>query len=236
MSTFFLESITCPHCGDERERRVAHSVNGQRAPHLREQILHGSFQHVVCEDCGEPFVINEPFVYVDLPRRQWVHVYATEQEAEWRLMEAETREALELAGGPSALPASQLMMQGVQARTVFGLDGLREKLLCSEAGLDDARLELLKLELGTAPGGIPLSTSYHLRLQACADDELVLVAGGVDEAIVVQIVLPRAGYDELGAAPERWQGLYQQLVAGTYVDLGRFLIPGAADAKVAPQF
>src|SRR6187401_2366773 len=128
MSVFRDEVVTCPGCGVNEVRTVAHSVNGERSPHLREAILAGEFQQVACGACKAEFEIGDPFIYIDRSRRHWIGVFSRCDVDAWRTLERDAVEAWEQAGGPRAPVEAQEMLAQARVRTVFGLLALREKL------------------------------------------------------------------------------------------------------------
>ncbi|TNF35057.1 MAG: hypothetical protein EP329_06605 [Deltaproteobacteria bacterium] len=228
MSTFFQADVACPHCGDVASRSVAASLNAQRSPRYRQEILERTFQRPTCGRCKQQFLIHEPFLYLDLSAKQLIAVFAPALVEDWPELEEEVVDAWEAAFGPDDAPAiAQALGEGLVLRTVFGLEALREKLVCAEHGVDDAQLEALKLQLlldGTLPG--PESAP---RLAEVEDDgeTLVIVCEPVADlttGAARQAVLraPRRLLEldlDLGLPP---------LDAGTWVDVGRILV-GADD-------
>ena len=230
MSVFVDEVITCPHCEHSQVMKIANSVNAVRSPKLREEILEGSFQRPACAACGERFEISDPFLYVDLKRQQWIGVFPEELEDAWRSLEQEPLEAFKLSAGAQAPPMVQEMAAGAKVRAVFGLNALREKLLCDEAGLDDLTLELLKVRLGLAPTGELLGTQNHIRLIDYTDqgDLLFLVGGVYAEAEPSVHLIARSAYETIEGAPELWAELGEVLSQGPFVDVGRLMVAGDA--------
>jgi hypothetical protein len=111
-------------------------------------------------------------------------------------------------------------------RTVFGLEALREKLVCWDAGFDDVLIEVLKLEqLGVAPGGAWLDDRRNARLAGVDAETLAIVIGApgrAEHALLAE--LPRAAYVALAADRARSAELAAKLSAGPFVDVGRITI------------
>jgi hypothetical protein len=145
VSTFDPTIVRCPSCGDERERQVARSVNAERSPHLRAAILECTFQRVDCEACGECFELAAPFLYVHFARRQWLLCAppAADTHDAWAMLEQEFAQAARHAASVG-VPE---LFEGVRPRLVCGLLGLREQLLCDDAGIDTKVLEGFKRAL-----------------------------------------------------------------------------------------
>lgn len=170
MSTFLPAPVTCPHCGSTVEANVARTVNAQRSPEYRDQILRGDFQLVTCQLCGEAYRFDHSFVYIDLDRGQWISCFALRDLERWRELEGAATRSFALACGPRAPRAAQELGAGVEVRTVFGYGALVEKILCLSAGIDDAELELGKLTLAR-DGLLPLARPGH-RLVAIDETSL----------------------------------------------------------------
>lgn len=229
MSVFQQEIVTCPHCGDHRARDVAHSINAERSPQFRDAVLDGTFQRIACEACGAWFEIGHPFLYIDFPRGHWFNVHSGAHQADWRELERETASAFDLSHGAGAPALARELVVDARVRLVFGLDALREKIVCFDAGLDDVRIEMLKFDqLGIAVGGALLDEHVHARVVEVGGDALTLLVGApkADEATVVEVT--RSIYDEIERGGDHWAELAAIFSAGPYVDLGRLTIPARA--------
>lgn len=225
MSVFAPEVTTCPHCGTAEARDVAQSVNAERSPALRQAVLDGDFQRPACGSCGERYEIAHPFIYIDLPRRQWFGVYGLDDEPAWESLEHQALEGWQLACGPGAPAIAREVGQGVRIRCVFGLTALREKLVCHDAGLDDGLLEVLKYRIALPADGPPLSETNHLRLMEVSEHRLVFLLGGDDERQEPGLCeIDRADYADTEANPTRWGALHGLLAGGSYIDVGRLSV------------
>lgn len=174
MSIVQTELVTCPHCRHQHEQKIARSINAGRTPAYRLEILAGTFQRPGCTNCHLRFEVNDRFLYVDMPRRQWFAVLpivdSDVAEEESLLRESYRRVVLE------APPLVQELGAAMQLRVVFGLDALREKLVAMEAGIDDRVLEYLKVLLVAQAPDVFVGEG---RLVATDDDLLLRWTDGV---------------------------------------------------------
>lgn len=230
MSRILTETVWCPRCSARQTGRVALSVNGQRSPHLRDQILAGTFQVTDCAGCHQPFWIANPFLYVDLERKLWFAVGSPLDEAAWRQWEVEPFRTQALAFGDEAPEQARALGLDLVLRTVFGLPALREKLVAEAAGIDDRWLEVLKASLAASEHeGVG---DRVLRLVAVEDDELVFVLHdpmAMPEAWPQEPVrrVPSGALEDLAGDPAGWEALVQELSKGPFVDLRRLFVRSA---------
>jgi CpXC protein len=236
MSTFAAAQVPCPHCARIDERSIALTVNATRTPAYRAAVLDGTFQRFVCAGCAAPFVVEEPFLYLELGRKLLIACAPVDEEAHWPRYERMALERFEEDLGSGAPAVARQLGEGVRLRAVFGLAALREKLVCFEAGLDDAVLEAFKLELCRSGAGLPLHPEARLRLESVSAGELSFAmperghggdgsdAGDASQAVVVD----RAAFARFVVAPG-WEALVSRLGSGPYVDLGRVLLPASGE-------
>jgi hypothetical protein len=167
MSWFATERFTCPRCQQEFTASTADTINVTRMPAARDQILAGTFHRLSCEHCQAPITIDRCFLYSDLRREQFVHVFPKDHESDWPRWEEIAGETFWNGFVPGP-PAMREMAARFQVRAVFGLEALGDKLRVWDAGLDDALVELGKLELVTT----------HPTLSQLGDVALDVVAVG----------------------------------------------------------
>lgn len=223
MSIFEREAVTCPSCGHSAVLKVAHSVNAERSPHLREQVLEGTLHRPTCERCGARFELDRPFSYMDLPRNEWIGVYGLQLEGAWAEVEAHPQEVHDLALHKAPDFVFDIAVDA-RVRTVFGVDALREKLICFDAGLDDVELEVFKYALMTQ--GLDLEEGVYFRLWEVTGDTLRFVLQDHDGVQGVEV--ERARFDEV-VAEARWEPIRTAMQAGPYVDVGRLIYDGHKD-------
>lgn len=222
MSTFGTRAIPCVRCGAATEWNVVISLNGGRRPDLRQEILDDRFQWVTCPQCGAVQRLDEPFVYIDFERKQWITCFPTAREGSWHTLESEPLEDWKEAMITFAPPMVREWSAGFQVRAVFGLDALREKLWCFELGIDDVWLAVLELDAMRTIPGMLFNPGRRLRLVGVDEDKLVFRVMGSAEVWAV----PRSRLAEIQAEPLEWSAAYDALNKGAYVDVGRILIGG----------
>ncbi len=223
MSVLTSRSVKCPSCGTVKRRSVAKSVNLRRSPHMRAQIMDGSFQSFDCERCDATYLVDDPFVCFDYHSGDWIAQYPSPDEHQWSEVEPEIDRVIGWALGPTAPPATHAAAKATRLRTVFGLAALREKLVCFEAGLDDATLELTKMRILLDAGQPPVE-GPRLRLMAVSADrlELAVTRTADDMDLIGSIRASRAMYNDAEEmSAQDWLPVAQSLRAGSYVDLNR---------------
>jgi hypothetical protein len=209
LSTYADRSYRCA-CGAENKRRVAEGLNVARSTKPRDAIILRTFQRFACETCARTTVIEDAFTLMDFLRKQFFVQEPPSLQPRWREREVAVRALADRTLAPEALPpVVQDIGEGLRVRIVFGLEALREKLVCADAGLDDVALEAVKLELVRA--GLPEAP----RLDSVAGDTLVL-RGPAGTAEVA-----RADYERMTTEP--YAKLRDELARGPYVDLARLL-------------
>ena len=218
MSTFARRRYPCPTCRVEAERDVAVSLNGGRRDDLRSAILAGTFQRYRCASCGAEYLVDDPFVYLDFGRKEWIASYPPSREREWPALETEPVEDWRTTMITHAAPVAREMSSGFRIRAVFGLAALREKLLCFEHGVDDGWLEVLKLDLMRSVPGIGLHPDRRPRLVDVLPDALV-VAGAFGVLRVSRDALTQIRTD-----PIEWSEAWEAVTRGAWVDVGRVLL------------
>jgi hypothetical protein len=215
MSTFRTCDCPCPACGVVVSRSIARVLNVARSPAVVAEIRAGTFQRFTCGACGEVNAVDVDMVLLDLEQRFFVGMYPREAEPEWRSLEEHPLELWRSTMVESAPAIIWDKTLGCRVRTVFGLEALQEKLLCFERGLDDAMLEVLKLDL--ARNGV-LHPAHRPRRAAV--DESVLTFRWLDQSVPV----PRANLDAIELQPVPWAVALSAVGAGPYVDVGRIML------------
>ena len=216
MSTFVERLVACPHCGVEEERTIAESLNGPRVPDVVEAILGGRFQVFLCSDCRGEYVVDSPLVYLDFDAGHWIHMFRRVDVAAWARFEAEADRTFTETMTVHAPPMVREWAPRMVRRTVFGLGALREKLALMREGIDDAAVEVLKLDLLRRTEAFAWRPDAPLRLAAVLDDALRFEQHDNDDAVTV----PRAWLDHVASDPE-WTEVRAAVAAGSYVDMGR---------------
>jgi hypothetical protein len=226
MSIFETATGTCAACGADAEVEVVMSVNADRRPDLRAEILAGTFQAVPCPACGARVRVEPEFAYLDLGRGQWIAVHPAADVATWPEAERAARDVFEESFGSGAPAAVRELVGDVHPRVVFGWPALQERLLCADLGLDDVTVELLKFALlSRADGGLTWHGGDELRLAGGDAETLGFdLLDGATEAPRTRFQVPRRAYDEIAAAPVAWAALRAQLAGGAFVDMARVMV------------
>lgn len=226
MSIFNTAQATCPSCGDKVEISWAASVNAVRRPDLRAAVLDRSFQAKDCPSCGTRMRLPPHLTYVDMARGDWVLVNAANELPAWTEKEAEAKALFDDSFGPSAPAASREMADGVRPRIAFGWPALREKLICTELGLDDVTLEILKIAMIRTLGGAALA-GPTLRLVKGDDKTLTFdIVDDATEASTLTTDVPRGLYDDIAGDTAAWAPLRERFANTALVDLTRFTVGG----------
>jgi hypothetical protein len=228
MSLFEPAETPCPGCGVIMSFDLSASVNADRRPDLRQEILADTFQCVPCGSCGVLVRLPPALTYMDVGRGQWILVKPASALGEWTDLERIARETFDLSFGSGASRPARQIGQRLCPRIVFGWPALREKLLVVEEGVDDVVLELLKLAVLRNITGAPLNDASELRLVDVTDGVLTLawlLAETGDELSTLE--LQREALDEIAADAEGWAALRQRLTAALFVDVGRLMLADA---------
>jgi hypothetical protein len=232
MSIFDEATADCPACGAESEFEAVVSVNGDRRPDLRAEILAGTFQACACPKCGTQVRLPPQFTYLELRRQHWIAVHPPAAVEDWQAHEQAALETFDEAFGKDAPEAAQELATGLVPRVVFGWAALQEKLLAAELGLDDVVLELLKIALVNELAGLTVTADAEMRLsdgdtETLGFDWLHAETGEVLESFAV----PRQAYDDIAADSGPWDALRARMVGPAFVDLKRALRADAAAAE-----
>ena len=225
MSLFNRAAVQCPNCGTEQTVDLVVSINADRRPDLRQQILDRAFQGPTCSACGASFLMPPRFTYLDFARRQWILAHSGEDLPKWSELEAEAAEVFATNYGPGTPPAARQIGREISPRIVFGWPALREKLVLRELGLDDVEFELMKMAVIRNIPGSPLTDETELRLIRGEGDTLVLAwIERATETPGKSLRVPRQVYDEVAADGEAWAPLRAELAGHSFVDGNRLLV------------
>jgi hypothetical protein len=231
MSIFVSTDIPCPSCNAPVTFATVHSVNADRRPDLRDAVVAGSFQRKTCGACGKEFRMDPQFNYLDVGRKQWIGVMPVSELDSWRAHEEKTRELWSRAFGDRAPAAAREAGAGVRPRLVFGWAALSEKLAIDAAGLDDLRIELLKIGLLRNMEESTFGTALELRFVGVdAADPTFLDFAWLesDTADFVEgLRVPRELYDDVANEPEAWAAISRDLAGALFLDMKRLVTAGA---------
>jgi CpXC protein len=229
MSLFDRLNARCPVCGTEQQIQLVGSVNADRRPDLRQQIIDRRFQERACSSCGALFRLPPGFTYADYGRHLWLLAHPYDQLPEWRAREAEAEAAFAALYGADAPAEAHEIGALLQPRIVFGWPAVREKIACEAAGLDDVALELTKMAVLRNVPGSPIADEVELRFDRPEGEVLILHwVMAPTESVVKTLRVPRSVYDGVAADTEAWAPLRAELAGHFFVDLNRLLVAEAA--------
>lgn len=219
-------TVTCPSCEEQITVTLAESVNADRRPDLRQDIIEGTFQVVACSSCGTEFMLDPVLNYLDMARGQWFSVQPAQRLGDWVALEDEAQGTFDLAYGSQASAQAREIGDELSPRLVFGWPALREKLLIGDAELDDSIVELTKLAMIHGLPGAPIQAGVEMRLVDMQDDGgLVFQWADMFSGDVLEtLVAPRALYDSIIEAPEAWAEMKTSVEDGLFVDIQKLFV------------
>lgn len=225
MSQFSIATVTCPACSAEVTFDLVQSVNADRMPSLRAEIIARTFQSKPCPTCGTEFRVQPEFNYVEHGRDLWIAALPLERLPHWNEEEAAAEARFERVYGPRSSPFIQAIGQHLVRRLAFGWAAVREKLVIADLGLDDVSVELCKSDVLRASASAPVGLGSEMRLLGADETHLGFAwLRSLDESALQSVRVKRALYDEIVADEGGdWKALRQQL-GGMFVDLGRLLV------------
>lgn len=251
MSLFVEMNLTCPECAEVFSFDAVGSVNADRRPDLRQEILDDVFQIATCSACAHEFRLEPDFNYLDVGRRQWIAALPARELRDHLEIAQEKQAVFDLSYGDQAPAAAQAVGGDLARRLVFGWPALREKLVLADLGFEDVLWEVAKLDLLRSLPEAPLAEGVELRLLGLsAVDETDPSAALLDlvwirsetEEVLNHFQVSRDLYDAIAANPDPWVPVRAMLAAGMFVDMQKLFMgegpaPGAgADrgASAAP--
>lgn len=230
MSVYQLRSLPCSLCGADRVVKIADSANPLRHPPFREDLLRRCLHRFGCAVCGHVDVHDGPMLWTDVRASLVAWVVPVADRMQWLRLEEVARHGLEhvvRSEGPSFV---RDWGATARLRLVFGFEELREKVIATEHGLDDAALEVLKLpfvdhDRAEAPVLEEVSDE-GLRLAMPVDVTGTDAAGSIGRTVAV---LSWAEYDATVAARDELEVIHPGLYRGTWVSWGRSGFPPMND-------
>jgi hypothetical protein len=142
-----LRKVACRACGLDVEAVTIESANPVRHPPFQEQLLDRTLQRMTCPHCGAEHLHYERFMWTDLPGRLCVVVLHESERPEWPLLETDARRVLSVPLREEGPAFVRELGATIAIRLVFGLEELREKVLCRIHDLDDRIVEAMKEDL-----------------------------------------------------------------------------------------
>lgn len=152
MSITVTRTLPCRACGASVEGLTIESANPIRHPAFQERLLGRTLLRMTCGSCGAPHLHFDRFVWTDLPGRLCACVVHEEERPAWEPLERDAYAALSVPLREEGPPVVRAWGRSVAIRLVFGLEELREKVICRIHGLDDRIIEALKLTSAMSDG------------------------------------------------------------------------------------
>jgi len=233
MSIFHPVTLSCKKCGTKVSIGRSASVNADRRPDFKAQMLDGTFQATACRTCGTMLRLPPHLTYLELGRSLWILVEPASMLEDWPMVENDAIDTFEGAFGAAAPPSGQAMGEGLKPRLVFGWPALREKLICSDLGLDDVTLELMKMAIMRDVQDAPMADQTELRLVGGGAESLEFAwVVTASEEVLETLAAPRGIYDGIAEDVDAWAEARAKFEDVLLVDLRR-LIAGPVLAVAA---
>jgi CpXC motif protein len=214
--------VACPGCGCPLAIDVVDSLNAERHPHLRQQVLERRLHAARCP-CGRTTVLERELLYVDLGRRQVLGVFPPDERRAPEASAHRIAAAYERWFCTDAPAWVRELGARCLVRACFGLEELREKLVGDDAGLDDLAVEIAKGIVLARDPELRAAEVAALRLDAVDRDELALIAMDAEERPLGLVIrVPRADVDAIAARPTaELLAAYPGIASGPHVSVLR---------------
>jgi|GEM_PF-4089162 len=190
MSVYHPHTVTCT-CGHAFTHALLESANVERSPAIRQAVLDGTLHRVHCPRCGQRVVAEVKFYFADPYRNSLFLIKPSSQRFRSR------EDSAEVAKGLKAFPATLMDEKRTTLRVVYGLDELREKLICQDARIDDRLVELAKLYILRDHPFLTKHNRLVIHLAVVKNRVMHFVAGHKNRTDLFQAQLPLALLDEL---------------------------------------
>ena len=224
MSVFTTREFICPDCGAALEFDNFDSINADRRPDLRGDILTGRLSRVHCEACDKDFRPEPNLNYLDYETGIWVMAQPIYDIARWDVEEEKATVLFANAYGKNAPDSAREIGDNLIPRLTFGWAAFREKLVSKAAGLDDLALEKTKLTILANRKGNPVIPGVELRLLNARDRafRMAWIDATTGENLQ-QFDIQRALYEDVEESSD-WREIDKKLDAGIFVDIQRMFI------------
>jgi hypothetical protein len=225
MSLFQSRTVNCPACGTPKVADIFYSINADRRPDLRAEVIERTLQVQVCDACQSDFRIEPEFVYLDMGRSQWLAVHPFGDMGKWETIVPADQAAFDKSYGPSSSPGAQEIGKDLAVRVAFGWAAFREKLIIQQASLDDVEVELLKLAILRQQNNAPLSQTVEMRVVDVVDDHLVVAwLDAVADTVVETMIVPLDAYETIAQDTDGWAELRSDIRTNAFQDMQRMMM------------
>ena len=138
MSLNTQEKVRCPKCGELNDITLWQSVTVSDSDDLKQELLSGRLNVLVCSGCGVKALVPTPLLYHDEAKKLMLSFCPSADDASAKTqleqIKSSSRKSGELEG-----------LSGYNLRFISSYNALLEKILIFDAGLHDKTVELLKL-------------------------------------------------------------------------------------------
>lgn len=138
MSIKHYHCLTLP-TQSEVEMELYSSINVQRTPLLKQQILANTLHTIQCPGRHESFCCECEFSYLDPDKNLYIICLPNNKKHQWQEYSQRLHTIYK------EIPYCAMGQDTPMCRIVFGLDELREKIVIRDLSLDDGLLEILKV-------------------------------------------------------------------------------------------
>ena len=222
MSLFQPVNLVCPKCEAPVIMMAVGSVNADRRPDLRDDILADRFQDIECDACQEKFRLQPQFNYLDVRRGQWIAAMQADRMRDHLQVEDEADLLFSEGYGAKAPDAAQQVGKDLKMRVTFGWPAVREKLLIREHDLDDVVIEMIQLHILRSVPSVPLAEGIELRFVEVDKDNDAYVFCWLEtasEEVIEDLRVPTELYEAILANPSAWDAIRTRLENGAFVDM-----------------
>lgn len=235
MSLFRPVTLACPNCDASITVEAVGSINADRRPDYRDAILADNFQDMTCEHCGTEFRLQPTFNYLDAGRGQWIAAMPGSRMPDYLTAEEEVNALFAVSYGNKAPQAAQAVGENLSVRLTFGWPAVREKLLLRENDLDDAVVELMKLDILRNVDKAPLQPGVELRIVGVTPTAFSATWLRTDtEEPLSALTVSREMYEMIVEHAEAWAPTRARLETGPFVDMQKlYMGPGRAATQAA---
>lgn len=234
MSLFVSMHVDCPQCEHTNTMNAVGSVNADRRPDLRDDIVADTFQIITCADCGAAFRLQPEFNYLDVENGLWIMALPADSVLDYLENEDRATNLFRAFYGEDAPPAARDVGSTLNCRVTFGWQAVREKILLAVSGLDDVVVELMKMDMLRRMPEVHLDAGVELRVTAVGEENLELAWVKTDTEEALQfIAVERIAYTSIAEAQEKWSAVQTLLCDGPFVDMQKMFLGQGRNASAA---
>ncbi len=138
MSLNTQEKLRCPKCGCLNDITLWQSLTVSDSEDLKNELLKGQLNVLICRDCGARALVPTPLLYHDENKKLMISFVPTENADDAKKQFESIKKSSKDSGELKSLA-------GYNLRYVSDYNTLLEKLLIFDSGLSDKTIEVIKL-------------------------------------------------------------------------------------------